>query len=254
MPVPSKFVLDITDRSQYDNNDDDDDNSCGSIMHNSDNNSLDASRCEADDNTCISDMSSLSSKKSLGESATLDFSKLGLHGRSQETSILMDAYRRISNEGSRSELVWVKGESGIGKSALVENMRQLVTSQDPPGWYIQGKFDQLRQMEALSALVTAFSDLCDFILHSDNFPHVRKSIQKRLGEDARILENVIPNLFHITSGNVIDTSTPDQPERTSSSVKLASVVRTFLKAISTHSCPILIHLDDIQCKFSLSAK
>ena len=283
MPVPTKLAPDITDKSHCndndndidndnygddsnyddDNNDDDEnseqdnDNSCtSSIMHNSDNNTLDASRCKADDNSCISDMSSLSSIKSFGKNAALDFSKIGLHGRSQETSILLDAYHRISKEGHRSQLVGIKGESGSGKSALVENMRQIVTTQDPAGWYIQGKFDPLRQMEALSAIVTAFSELCDFILHSHNFLQIRKNIQEKLGEDTSILENVIPNLFHVTSDNSMDTSTPDQLKQTSlpSSLKLASVIQVFLKAISTHSCPILIHLDDIQCTFSSSAK
>jgi len=200
-----------------------------------------------DDKTCdsASDVSSLSSTKSSGKSAVLDFTKLGLHGRSCETAILLQAYHRIAMEGSHSELILVKGESGIGKSALVEDMRRPVTSEEPFGRYIQGKFDQLRQMEPLSALVAAFSDLCDLILISDNLREFRIAIKNALGEDVCLLGNVIPNLVSITSDHSYDTSLSDEPEMPSSSVKLASVFRAFLRAVSSPASPILMHLDDI---------
>lgn len=198
----------------------------------------------------VSDMSDMSSTKSSGKSAVLDFAKLGLHGRSKETAILLDAYRRISRQGGRSELVLVKGESGIGKSALVEEIRIPVTSEEPMGRYVLGKFDLLRQIEGLTALVAAFSDLCDLIIESDDFLQVRETITVALGDDAHLLMSVIPNLANIISDQSNETVLQDHSEGPSSSGKLASVFRAFLKAVSSPSSPIVMHLDDIHCKYS----
>ena len=198
----------------------------------------------------VSDMSDMSSTKSSKKSAVLDFAKLGLHGRSKETAILLDAYRRISRQGGRSELVLVKGDSGVGKSALVEAIRIPVTAEEPTGQYVLGKFDLLRQMEGLTALVAAFSDICDLMIDRDDFQQVRETITVALGDDAPLLMNVIPNLANIISDQSHDTMFHDHPGRRSSSVKLASVFRAFLKAISSPSSPIVIHLDDIHCKYS----
>ncbi len=61
-----------------------------------------------------------------------------LYGRESEVKLLVDAFDRVA-EGS-SELILVAGFSGIGKTAIVNEVHKPITRQN--GYFIKGKFDQ----------------------------------------------------------------------------------------------------------------
>ncbi|MEA3242701.1 MAG: protein kinase, partial [Pseudomonadota bacterium] len=78
-----------------------------------------------------------------------------VYGREDGLLTLMTAFDRASQGGV--ELVLVSGYSGIGKSALVNAVQTPVTERH--GYYVSGKFDQLRLTVPYSAIVAALSDL-----------------------------------------------------------------------------------------------
>ena len=82
----------------------------------------------------------------------LDFHTLQLHGREEEIIELNEAYRRSSS--SSSQIVWLKGNPGVGKSALVEHVFLLKEN------YCSGKFERLRSSMPYSAMAQLLSKLC----------------------------------------------------------------------------------------------
>ncbi|MBO1348249.1 MAG: AAA family ATPase [Hormoscilla sp. GUM202] len=60
-----------------------------------------------------------------------------LYGREQEVETLLKAFDRISQ--GKTEMMLVAGYSGIGKSALVQELYQPITRKR--GYFISGKFD-----------------------------------------------------------------------------------------------------------------
>ncbi|MEM7184809.1 MAG: protein kinase [Spirochaetota bacterium] len=83
-----------------------------------------------------------------------------LYGREKEIAKLLSAFANVS-EGN-SELVIVKGYSGIGKSALVNEIHKSIL--EKRGYFIEGKFDQFKRNIPYSAIIIAFQDLVRQIL------------------------------------------------------------------------------------------
>jgi Cdc6-like AAA superfamily ATPase len=83
-----------------------------------------------------------------------------LYGREQEAQTLLDAFDRVAN--GTTELMLVAGFSGIGKTAVVNEVHKPITRQQ--GYFIKGKFDQFNRNIPLSAFVQAFRDLMSQLL------------------------------------------------------------------------------------------
>jgi serine/threonine protein kinase len=81
-----------------------------------------------------------------------------LYGREAEVETLLTAFERIAaGEAKGAELLLVAGYSGIGKSALVQEIYKPIT--EKRGYFISGKFDQLQRNIPYSAVVSAFAGL-----------------------------------------------------------------------------------------------
>lgn len=112
------------------------------------------------DSDFASEISSLSGDSGKIVDFYASFSEHGLHGRTQETKIIEESYKRIQN-GQAAEVILIRGDFGCGKSFLVEAMRSWVTESN--GYFIAGHFDQSENSAPFSALTEALSDLCDLI-------------------------------------------------------------------------------------------
>ncbi|PMB50245.1 hypothetical protein CEN39_19120 [Fischerella thermalis CCMEE 5201] len=75
-----------------------------------------------------------------------------LYGREQEVQTLLDAFERVAN--GASELMLVAGFSGIGKTAVVNEVHKPIVKQR--GYFIKGKFDQFNRNIPFSAFVQAW--------------------------------------------------------------------------------------------------
>ncbi|GAB1537951.1 hypothetical protein NUACC21_06060 [Scytonema sp. NUACC21] len=78
-----------------------------------------------------------------------------LYGRQQEVETLLAAFERVT--GGTSEIVLVTGPSGIGKTAVVNEVHKPIVRQR--SYFIKGKFDQFQRDILLSGFLQAFQDL-----------------------------------------------------------------------------------------------
>ena len=125
-----------------------------------------------------------------------------LFGRQEKIVTVRAAYDRASR--GQSEVVCAHGVSGTGKSSLVESMRDQVMTNDA-GCFVSGKFDLLQTSRApYSAIVAAFSDICDLILQSENPIDERMVALVSLGSECKILSRVVTNISRITGDECCD--------------------------------------------------
>ena len=148
------------------------------------------------------------------------FSHPPLHGRADEIRTLKQAYERIrtnnnnsnsshAQSSSSSELVVVTGSSGVGKSSLVESLRQHILSLDNTtttttstnaGYFVSGKFNALQGPDHYCAIMEAFSDLCDQIISfakPNVLQDIRKALEDGLHADLHVLARSISGLHRL---------------------------------------------------------
>ena len=127
-----------------------------------------------------------------------------LYGREKEVEQLLAAFSRVANispvescnEG-KEELMLVAGFSGIGKTAIVNEVHKPIVKQR--GYFIKGKFDQFNRNIPLDAFVQAFKDLiAQLRTESDAQLSIwRSQILTVLGDNAQVIIDVIPELEQI---------------------------------------------------------
>ncbi len=163
-----------------------------------------------------------------------------LYGREQEVQRLLAAYDRVTN--NQTELMLVTGFSGVGKTAIVNEVHKPIVRQR--GFFIKGKFDQFNRNIPLSAFVQAFRDLIKQLLcESDTQLAVWKTkILTALSDNGQVMIEVIPELEQIIGS---------QPPLTELSVtamqnRFYLLFQNFIQVFSTKDHPLVIFLDDLQ--------
>src|SRR5262249_49176569 len=84
-----------------------------------------------------------------------------LYGRGREVDALLASFERVVTTG-RQELILVSGYSGIGKSAVVNELHKAIVQ--PRGIFISGKFEQHKGEIPYATLAQAFQSLIREIL------------------------------------------------------------------------------------------
>ncbi|MDJ0555151.1 MAG: serine/threonine-protein kinase PknK, partial [Microcoleaceae cyanobacterium MO_207.B10] len=166
-----------------------------------------------------------------------------LYGREQEVEKLLTAFDRISSpQKPHSELILVGGFSGIGKSALVNEIHQLIL--EKTGMFISGKFDQLQRDIPFLAWLNAFQELIKQTLSEPEakLKTIATELQKILGEEAQVIIDVIPELELLIG---------EQPPATELSPSAAEnrfnlLFSKFISVFAQADHPLVIFLDDLQ--------
>ncbi|MEO0984787.1 MAG: serine/threonine-protein kinase PknK [Cyanobacteria bacterium J06639_14] len=169
-----------------------------------------------------------------------------LYGREAEVKSLLDAFERVA-QGS-SELMLVAGFSGIGKTAVVNEVHKPITQQK--GYFIKGKFDQFKRSIPFSAFVQAFRSLIEQLLsESDEELAIWKiKILKALGNNSQVLIDVIPELEW-----VIGQQPPAiELSATAAQNRFNLLLQKFIGIFTTSAHPLVIFLDDLQWADSAS--
>ncbi|OCQ97546.1 ATP-binding sensor histidine kinase [Limnothrix sp. PR1529] len=163
-----------------------------------------------------------------------------LYGREYEVHALLASFDRVAL-GS-SELMLVAGFSGIGKTAVVNEVHKPITRQR--GYFIKGKFDQFNRNIPLFAFVQAFRNLMlQLIGESDTqLQYWRQKILQALGENGQILIEVIPELERIIGAQppAIELS------GTAAQNRFNLLFQKFIQVFATQNHPLVIFLDDLQ--------
>ncbi|MDE5087618.1 MAG: AAA family ATPase, partial [Trichodesmium sp. St16_bin2-tuft] len=118
-----------------------------------------------------------------------------LYGREQEIAQLLNTFEKVTQ--GTTEMILISGYSGIGKSALVNEIHKPITRKR--GQFIKGKFDQLQRDIPYSAISQAFHALIYQLLSEAEITlkSWEKKILEAVGNNGQILIDVIPELEKI---------------------------------------------------------
>ena len=163
-----------------------------------------------------------------------------LYGREQEISSLLAAFDRVSQ--GASEMMLVSGYSGIGKSVLIQEIYKPLTRQH--GYFIAGKFDQFQRDIPYASLIQAFQSLARQLLTESEaeINHWREKLQGALGENGRVIIEVIPEV------ELIMGPQPPLPELPPAELRnrFNLVFQKFIQIFTQPEHPLVIFLDDLQ--------
>jgi predicted ATPase/signal transduction histidine kinase len=153
------------------------------------------------------------------------------------------------NEGQR-ELMLVAGFSGIGKTAIVNEVHKPIVRQR--GYFIKGKFDQFNRNIPFSAFVQAFRDLmAQLNCESDaELSTWKNKILQALGDNGQVIIEVIPELKQII-GQQPPTA---KLSGTAAQNRFNLLFQNFIQVFTTKEHPLVIFLDDLQWADSASLK
>ncbi len=170
-----------------------------------------------------------------------------LYGREREIDTLLSAFERASE---RSEMMLIAGFSGIGKSALVQELYKPITQKR--GYFISGKFDQYQRDIPYSAIVSAFRELVKQLLTESEaqLQEWREKLLKALGVNGQVIIDVIPEV------ELIIGKQPSVPEvgATEAQNRFNLVFQNFIKVFTTPTQPLALFLDDLQWADGASLK
>ncbi len=171
-----------------------------------------------------------------------------LYGREAEVKSLLDAFERVTS--GTSELVLVAGFSGIGKTAVVNEVQKPITRQR--GYFIKGKFDQFNRNIPFSAFVQAFRSLMGQLLgESDTQLSTWKNqILQALGDNGQVVIEIIPELEKIIGKQPPVT----ELSGAASENRFNLLFEKFIHIFTTKEHPLVIFLDDLQWADSASLK
>ena len=159
-----------------------------------------AAGVESDLRRCLSQWESRGSIEvfTLGEQDTPDRLMIPekLYGRDREVDALLTAFDRIV-AGGRPELVLVSGYSGIGKSAVVNELHKPLVP--PRGLFASGKFDQYKRDIPYATLAQAFQSLVRPLLSKgeEELRKWRDALREALEPNGLLIVDLVPELKHI---------------------------------------------------------
>lgn len=186
----------------------------------------------------------------LGRHDVLDrfFIPQKLYGREREIETVLSTFERVSQ--GASEMMLVSGYAGVGKSALVQEVYKPMTRQQ--GYFISGKFDQLKRDIPYAALIGAFRSLVGQLLTETEaeIASWHEKLLTVLGPNGQVLIDVIPEVELIVGP---PPEVPDLPP-TETQNRFNLVFQNFIKVFTQPEHPVVIFLDDLQWADGASLK
>lgn len=164
-----------------------------------------------------------------------------LYGRDREIDTLLTAFDRIV-AGGRPELVLVSGYSGIGKSAVVNELHKPLVP--PRGLFAAGKFDQYKRDIPYATLAQAFQALIRPLLtrNEEELRTWRDALREALDPNASLMVDLVPELKHIIGEQPpVPELAPQEAQR-----RFQLVFRRFIGVFARPEHPLALFLDDLQ--------
>ncbi|MGF6652245.1 putative ATPase [Paraburkholderia youngii] len=164
-----------------------------------------------------------------------------LYGRANEVETLLASFDRIVKSGA-PELVLVSGYSGIGKSAVVNELHRALVP--PRGLFAAGKFDQYKRDIPYATLAQAFQSLVRPLLgkRDTELAGWRDAFAEALGQSARLIVDVVPELkLIIGEPPPVPVLAPQDAQR-----RFQLVFQRFIGVFARADHPLAIFLDDLQ--------
>jgi PAS domain S-box-containing protein len=164
-----------------------------------------------------------------------------LYGRDREVDTLLTAFDRIV-AGGRPELVLVCGYSGIGKSAVVNELHKPLVP--PRGLFASGKFDQYKRDIPYATLAQAFQSLVRPLLskREEELSRWRDAFREALDPNGLLIVDLVPELKHIIGEQ---PPVPELPPQDAQG-RFQLVFRRFISVFARPEHPLALFLDDLQ--------
>src|SRR6516162_2407295 len=164
-----------------------------------------------------------------------------LYGRTSEIEMLLGAFDRVV-QGGPPELVLVSGYSGIGKSAVVNELHKVLVP--PRGLFAAGKFDQYKRDIPYSTLAQAFQGLVRPLLAKRDVElgYWREALRESLGPHGQLVVDLVPDLKLIIGEQEPLPELPPQDAQR----RFFLVFGRFLAVFARSEHPLALFLDDLQ--------
>ena len=164
-----------------------------------------------------------------------------LYGREREVDTLLAAFDRVV-AGGRPELVLVSGCSGVGKSAVVNELHKSLIP--PRGLFASGKFDQYKRDIPYATVAQAFQSLIRPLLSKPEaeLSKWRDDLLQALSPNGSLLVDLVPELKLIMGEQPSVAPLPPQEAK----IRSHLAFRRFLGVFARPEHPLALFLDDLQ--------
>ena len=162
-----------------------------------------------------------------------------LFGRDETLRTLYDYFVRI--EHLHSQMVFVEGFSGVGKTSLIHKFTKEISSNKTI--LLEGKFDQYKQVP-YAAIQMAFKDLERhlFLRSKIDKDRLKKTLSRELGKNIGVLQEIIPSISVLVDAlEPVDILNPIETRN-----RFNFVFQKFCEALSDLGLKIILFLDDWQ--------
>ncbi|MEG4318496.1 MULTISPECIES: AAA family ATPase [unclassified Microcoleus] len=190
-----------------------------------------------------------------------------LYGIEQQVKQLLAAFELIATGSKTSDranqkankatpLILVSGYSGIGKSALVNEINKPITRLK--GYFVWGKFDQFKRNIPYASFSQALGSLMRQILTESTaqIQEWRSKILTALESNRQIIADLIPEVELIIGKQPSSTEAinrvPSNPSESQNRFNL--VFKAFIRVFTQKEHPLVIFLDDLQWADSATLK
>ncbi|UCU99352.1 diguanylate cyclase [Acidovorax radicis] len=172
-----------------------------------------------------------------------------LYGRSDEASQLHQAFEAAA--GGASRLVAIGGVSGIGKTALVQDVQRSLLAHR--GQMVSGKFNPLGLGDPCAAFVQALAQRIEQVMAQ---PLPQRSLWRErmtalLGPNAGVAQAVLPALVELLGGVAPVDSAPGPAE---SENRFVRTMQMCFAALASAQEPVVVFIDDLQWSDRISRR
>ncbi|MGE0680438.1 MAG: AAA family ATPase [Candidatus Binatia bacterium] len=163
-----------------------------------------------------------------------------LYGREAALDTLLAAFERVHR--GTSELILVAGPTGVGKSALAQEIDQFISRHG--GYFITGKCDQLHNNIPYAPLVQAFRSLVRQLLMESEAQLAiwREKLLAAFRLNGQVLIDLLPEVALIVGPQ---PSVPALPPAEAQN-RLHLVFHNFIRVFTKVDHPLILFLDDLQ--------
>jgi signal transduction histidine kinase len=158
--------------------------------------------------------------------------------RKAEVTALEAAFEGAVSGACRGVLVG--GAPGVGKTALVAELRPVVTS--AAGWFVAGKFDPYRRDLEFDAVNQALRTLGRMLLAEaeSELAEVRERILAAVGANAALLTAIVPEFATLLG------VPPDAGDPLTAQARAQRTAAHALRAVASRRRPLVVFVDDLQ--------
>lgn len=174
-----------------------------------------------------------------------------LFGRESELAQLLALYQQVQQQ-PKNQLLLIEGYSGIGKTALIDQLYRQ-TLMDRPH-FCRGKFDQYQRNQLYSAWQQVLTDIAEQLLQEPvaQLRQWQQQLQQALGKQISLLVQFIPSLQPLFGVPLAKMATPASGTSMIASLDpsfdqlLLQFFRVMGQICGQSSRPLILLLDDVQ--------